>query len=381
MTPPADTGGSTAGRRPVLYINGRFLAQRLTGVQRTAGELVRALDRLMAEDVDLRRTFSAVLLAPPDATLEMPLSCVKYRQAGRFKGHIWEQLELPVLASGGFLLSLCNLGPVLHRNQAVLIHDAQVYALPGNYSRTFRWYYKFVQPLLGRRAKLVLTVSEFSRRQITAYGIAPASKIRVLHNGADHILSEPADGLVLEKHSLRTGRFILAVGSLTRNKNLGMVLKAFQELQDEELTLVLAGISRSSLFADTALEQELRHACLVGGPSDAQLRALYEQAFCLVFPSYYEGFGLPAVEAMLCGCPVIASDSAALPEVCRDGALYCAPDDLAGLVSALRSLRTHPEQAAHLAVRGREIASTYTWRECAGKLVGYLRDFLHDGGH
>ncbi|PHY22900.1 glycosyltransferase [Caulobacter sp. BP25] len=179
-----------------LVVNARFATRQLSGVDRVAVELTKALLALGSEGVSLSAT-------GPNADVVTPLPINIER--GRFRGHIWEQIELPIRHSKDYLLNLCNTGPAAFRNQAVIIHDAQTYLEPGAYSWAFRSWYKLLLPRLARRAQLVLTISEYSRAKLEQFGVIPPGKARILPNGADHILSIESDPNTLARYGLERG--------------------------------------------------------------------------------------------------------------------------------------------------------------------------------
>ena len=223
------------------------------------------------------------------------------------------------------------------RHQIVVVHDATVLALPNNFSPRFRAAYKFLIPRLCKRSDLVVTVSEFSRREIGKWYGADVAAMPVCFEGGDHITAVAADKTVIDRLGLKGRKFFLGVGVDSANKNVKTVVKAFQQAKLEGAVLVLTGAKDPKVFGhlNIAGGDGVR---TVGFVSDAELRALYEHALALVFPSYYEGFGLPPLEAMTCGCPVIISEQPALMEVCGDAAL-----DLPGR----RRRRDHPPHARH----------------------------------
>lgn len=356
-----------ASHQQTVYINGRFLSQRLTGVQRSAMEMVKAIDALIARNISEQGRLY-ILLIPPNASPRVQYKRIQVRQVGRFSGHLWEQIELPWYAREGVLLSLCNLGAVLHRRQVVTMHDAQVLATPKNYSFLFRSYYKLMLPLLGRFSRAITTVSEFSKRQLIKFRIAPPEKIRVIHNGADHINAVEPDWTVIERHGLAPHQYVLCVGSPSRNKNLKQVFGVNDWLHEQGIRLVVAGEGDTAVFGMTSKPLPANVA-FVGSVTDQELRALYQEAICLVFPSLYEGFGLPPVEAMACGCPVISSDAAALPEICGSAALYFSPGNADALVSLVRRLTENPELASAMRAAGRERVKRYVWQTSARHML------------
>jgi len=340
-----------------MLINGRFLTRPATGVDRFAMELLSALARTrpdMKARIAIPKTARLVSRTPEGLPLE---------RAGAGAGQRWEQLELPRLARDDPLISLCNTAPLFRENQLVVIHDAATLANPANFSLAFRSWYRVALATLMRRVRVVATVSRFSAGELTRFFGARARGVEVIHEGGEHILREPADTSVIDRLGLAGRRFVLAVGSQSPNKNFGAVVKAIELLNDPDLLLVAAGGSNSRVFAGAAVSNPRLMA--TGYVTDAQLRALYEEAICFAFPSYYEGFGLPPLEAMCCGCPVVVSDRASLPEVCGDAALYCDPADPATLAAALRRLIDSQAARMDLRAAGRERAQTFGWSRAA----------------
>lgn len=358
-----------------LGLNGRFLSQRVTGVQRYARELVGALDAYLERNPQLAGDLQVSLLAPPDSTLDLQLARIVIRRVGRLRGQLWEQLELPLHARGQVLLSLANTAPAFFGRQAVTIHDASVFVVPEAYSPAFRYWYRLLLPLLGRRAKCVCTTSEFSRAELVRrLGIAD-SKIRVVPCGHEHILATPPQRSILQRHGLGERPYVLAVSSLSRHKNLEAVYAAIRLLQPIGCDFVLAGPLNPRVFG-SGLEDAPPGIIRLGYVSDGELRALYENAACFVYPSRYEGFGLPPLEAMACGCPVIVSRAASLPEVCGDAALYVDPDNPLELAAAIRRVLCEDGVGSDLRHRGRQRAKRWTWTRSAVEMLQAVREAL-----
>lgn len=348
---------------PALLINGRFVTQSLSGVQRFAIETTRAL---------MARNARIALLTPPGGSLAWPGAS----EIGKRQGQIWEQLELPLHAQDQLLINLGNTGPLLAGRQIVVIHDAGVFSTPDAYSRTFRLWYKFVQKALIRRQATIVTVSSFSRREIARHLSLPEPLIRVMPEGADHmrrIASEPG---VLGANGLSPGRFVLGVGTLSAHKNLAALGKLAGQLHARGTPLVIAGGMGGAAF-NTADESRLpQPARYIGRVSDAELKALYEAAGCFVFPSRYEGFGLPPVEALACGCPVACADIPALRESCAEAALYFDPNDPAQIAESVSSILDTPSQQDRLRAAGRARAAQLTWASAAAILESIAMEVL-----
>jgi glycosyltransferase involved in cell wall biosynthesis len=368
----ADTGtarntlwqGPSAG----FAINGKFASQRITGVQRVGYELAMAFQRLFPEGSDIP------FLLPADARAEVALPKAKI-VARWLKGSVWEQLALPFVTGGRTLLSLCNMGPLFARRQVVMMHDVAVYDLPENYSWKFRLWYRFAFAILKHSASHIVTVSEFSKQRIVARLGIDASRISVIWNGVDHFDKIKADTAILPRFDLQRDRYVLAVGNLSVGKNLARVLAAFERLSERhDWQFVVVGGCDLRVFNPKAKAgyDLSKNIIAPGFVSDGELRALYENAACFVFPSLYEGFGLPPLEAMSCGCPVVVSREASLPEVCGDAAMYCDARSVEDIAEKVAQMMSDPAQRETWRARGREHARVFRWERSARQLLDVL---------
>ena len=180
----------------------------------------------------------------------------------------------------------------------------------------------------------------------------------------EHILAVESDPRILERHALRAKPYVLAVGTTNPRKKFGAVARAIELVGDAGFDFVVAGGVDPRVFSGAGVPLPA-FVKRVGYVTDAELRALYEHAACFVYPSLYEGFGLPPLEAMACGCAVIVSDAASLPEICGDAAIYCdprSPEDIAGKLAALMA---DGERRRELAERGHRHAAQFSWRRTA----------------
>ncbi|RKO30571.1 glycosyltransferase family 1 protein [Burkholderia mallei] len=356
--------------RPVA-INGKFTSQRLTGVQRVAHEFTSALARLLPGERN------PTLVVPRDHASDTLPPTVARRVVPRLRGALWEQLALPFATRGQTLVSLCNIGPLFKRNQVVMIHDVAVLDFPQGYSLKFRLWYRFAFWMLKRRARHILTVSRFSKERIVArLGVAPTD-VSTIVSGVDHFGRIEGDPAVLDRLGLAYDGYVMIVGSLAPGKNLARTLEAIARLERmrPELRFVIAGGSNVRIFGASALGERASagNVTWAGYVSDGELKALYENAGCFVFPSLYEGFGLPPLEAMYCGCPVIVSREASLPEACGDAALYCDAHDAIDIAATIAQLMGDAELRRELREKGRARASRYRWDAAAKQLIGVLR--------
>jgi glycosyltransferase involved in cell wall biosynthesis len=354
-----------------IYVNGRFLTQPLSGMQRYAEEMVTAIDRLLDAEPEVRKQFSVVVLAPKGDRRMPNWSRVPIRSIGYLKGHAWEQLELAIHARDGILFNLSGSGPLFHRRSVLVLHDAGVFAHPEHFSNTYGRLHRFLRPRLARRAWRLATVSRFSSLELARYcGVSPGC-FTIIGDSAEHILDVEPDYSILTRSGLALKRYILCVGNQSPNKNIALAVDAFARLSPFGYKLAIAGSGSQSVFGNV-VETEGDNVVRLGRVTDSELRALYEHAALFLFPSRYEGFGIPPLEAMSLGCPVLSSDSSAMPEVLRDGAAYfesCSLDSLILSLNRALSLIAREEWPVQ---KGREIASSYSWYSAARTLIDTL---------
>lgn len=365
---------AAAGDRQRVVFNGRFLTQVQTGVQRYARETLRAFDTLLDRRADLRSRFDAELAIPPDAP-PLELRHVAVRRVGHTlarSGHAWEQTWLAWHARHAFLVNFSYSGPLLKRRQLVTLHDAAVAVAPETFSARYRTVHRAIVWALRDRVQLMMTVSAFSRDELAHYfGIR--RPVLVGREGWEHALARGGDAAAqqtLQKYGLEPGGYLLAVGSMKPNKNFALLGAALQRLGRYRWPLAIAGARDERVFQSAPAPGELVR--LLGYVSDAELGHLYRHAAWFVLPSLYEGFGLPAVEAMANGCPVIAAHAASLPEVCGDAALYFDPHDADALAQALRRAAEDKPLRAELIARAAARLAFHSWHANAELLAAAL---------
>lgn len=349
-----------------FFINGRFLSQSTTGVQRYAYEITNAIGKELAQNGSNIRGRIVTPVLEHDKALPSSLDEVLARP---FAGHLWEQTALPLKAHD-LLVNLCNSGPLAKSNQITCIHGANSFVSSGSYSRKFRISQKILLNGMGRRSVHVTTVSRASADLLHELNIVPKDKqIIVIPNGHEHALAwKPEKSEIFEKFPLKRP-FVLLIGSRSPHKNVGLILSQARALDEAGIDIAVAGGS-FGIFKDENKEQDFGNVIRLGYVSDDDLAALLSKALCFVFPSLIEGFGLPLVEAMAVGCPIVSSNTASMPEVCGEAAILLDPTRGDLWVDAIKTLRDDEALRQKLVADGKVQMKRFSWTESAR---AYLR--------
>ena len=269
------------------------------------------------------------------------------------------------------------------------IHDLTEYVLPGHYSRSRMLYRKLMIPRSSRKADKIVTVSHYSKKEIVRHLGTDHSKIEVVYN-APHERYKKIDTLVAKQYLMGkygiNDPFILYIGQLQHpNKNILRIVEAYHKLKDDELfsgkkyKLVLAGkrhLSADVIFnAVKSLELE-KDVIFTGYIPDKDMPYFYNAASVFVYPSLYEGFGVPVIEAMACGAPVVTSNVSALPEVAGDAAVLVDPLIVESIASGIKSILSDPVKREELKRKAIEQAGKFSWRESAAKMLEVYKSVL-----
>ena len=362
-----------------IYINGRFLTQPMTGVERYAYNICKAMARL-------RQPFTVVCPKAP-IHQDYDVSDLTVVHYGIGNSHFWEQCVLPFFFIGKkdyVVLSFTGLGSILIRHKVMTVHDLSFLKNPSWYSRTYYWYYKFMTPLAVKTSQHILTVSEFSKSEILGfYPFLKAEKISVVYNAIDRQLFKPLPPspshpltpspshplTPLPSHPLTP--FVLCVSSIDPRKNFARLIEACQGLTGAKLYIV--GKYNRVFSQQIQLDTTSDHIQFLGRVSDDELVRLYNQAACFVFPSLYEGFGLPPLEAMACGCPVLVSDIPVEREVCGDAAQYFNPLDPTNILHTITQYLNDADVIKEkMRQKGFENITRFSWEKSAETLIKKL---------
>jgi glycosyltransferase involved in cell wall biosynthesis len=265
------------------------------------------------------------------------------------------------------------------------IHDLAFEHLPETFTRRGSLQLKLTVRRTARRAARIATVSEYSRQDLLrTYGLPP-EKVVVTYNGVEsHFTPDPAgpDEAAAIRARFQIGReYLLAVGSLQPRKNLVRLIRTYAKLRAERpgFTPQLVIVGRKLWLADSIFDEVKRQpwaddVILTGYVTDADLPALYRGAAAFVYPSIFEGFGLPPLEAMACGTPVVTSNTSSLPEVTGDAALLVDPHSEDQIADALLQITGNEALRSRLRAAGLEQAKRFTWRDAAARTLQLYRE-------
>lgn len=342
----------------MIICNTRCLDGQLTGVQRYTAELVKR--------------------APAD------LVCMKpARPARGVRGHFWDQVVLPLNLKGRLLWSPTSAAPLMVRHQVVSIMDVSPLDHPEWFSARYASWYRFLMPRVVKVAQAIITISEFSKARLCAHFPWAQSKIHVTPLAADERF-RPYEAAqcepVLQRAGLPTRRYLLGVGSLVARKNIRRLLAAWEQITPRlpsDVWLVLVGAQADALvFGQSGYGRLPARVHLTGHMADEALPVLYAGALGSVYLSLYEGFGLPPLESMASGTPVIASNTTSIPEVVGEAALSVDPCDENAIGAAMLRLATEPDLVQTLRAQGLAQAARFSWQRTADQTFEILHRYV-----
>ncbi len=343
----------------MICVNARFLAKRITGVERYASEISLALIKIDPE----------IFILSPHNVLKNPHSAsFKVIELGFTKDYLWEQIELPLFLkqnNNPVLINLTNTAPIFYNNQITVIHDLAFIHYPEWYTKKAALFFKLLVSQSAKVSKRIITVSHFSKQEIIKYLNIPSEKIIVIPEAV------PTNILRLreKKYLNNYGGYILSVSSIEPRKNLINLIEAFIKLNRPDIKLIVVGDVNKNVFNKVKLDfaKNKKNILFLGYVSDEVLVSLYKNARLFAYLSYYEGFGLPPLEALSCGCPTLVSNTSSLREVCGNGAYYCDPYDIEDITDKMEKILTdkliiEPEDA-------KAITEKYNWHKSAKMIL------------
>lgn len=338
-----------------LYINGRFLTQKITGVQRFAIEVVKQLDKMNLDE-------KIIILHPKGVIQKLNLKNIELKQIGKMNGHIWEQIELPLFMfrhKKDKLISMCNIAPILFPGYVVL-HDIAFKTNSEHLDWKFKCLYRFITRLNIKRYKHIFTVSDFSRKEIISEYKINDNKISITYDSAEHILELKPDINILEKLNLKNKQFYFSLGSKSPHKNHKYIEEC--AINNPELLFVVTGKNNADIFKDDEKKQ-IDNLIYTGYLSDSEIVTMYKNCKAFIFPSLYEGFGIPPLEALTCGCnKIILSDIPVLNEIYTDIAFFVKTDAY-NHVEFLEVIENDNKEL------NKDFLNRYSWKKTCEKLI------------
>lgn len=338
-----------------VAINARAaIRTEVGGVERVARELVARLPAL----------------APNRYRVVRPPRALVHRA-----GHAWEQAALPLAARGSrLILSPANTAPLASGRNVVFVHDLAPLVGAEWYSHAYVLWHRAQLRAIAARARLVIAPSETVRAELTDRLGIPPERTACAPPGVDAAFRPGIDPTAVRERLGLRRPYVLVVGTASARKNLGLLDRIAPTLAEAGLDTAIAGGSRAYMPERSAN----RAARRLGYVPERDLPALYAGAAALALPSRYEGFGLPCLEAMACGTPVVTTRHGAIPETCADAALYADPDDPAAFAAACIAAATDPSTRDRLTTAGTARAAAFTWDRTA-QLVDSAAASLLDG--
>ena len=301
-----------------IIINGRFLVHRVTGVERYAIELLSELDKII-------KPGTIEMAVPPELKNVPTYKNINLVKVGRFHNRVWEQISFPlyVYKNNGVSLNLCNVAPLLSPG-IVCIHDVKVKATPQFFSKKFLIWYNLLLANATKRAIRIITVSEFSKSEIEKYFKVNSDKIVVIPNAWQHYERINFDNNTLDKYNLKKGNYYFSICSLEPNKNLKWI--AEEAKVNPDCVFAVAGAIDKKVFADGMKFEYPNNMKFLGYVSDEEAKTMMRDCKAFLFPTFYEGFGIPPLEAMSAGAKnIYVSDTAVMHEIFEDSVEYINP--------------------------------------------------------
>jgi glycosyltransferase involved in cell wall biosynthesis len=352
----------------------RLSVEHLTGTETYTAELLRAMTALSPpERFELYYNSSEPPVGAP--LLGEPV-CIPFPR-------LWTHARLAIelrRRRPSLLFVPAHVVPALHPKSVVTIHDLGYLHYPESHPPSQLRMLNLTTRWSAHAAKRIIAISTFTKNDLVEHYHVDPAKIDVVHHGVSAAF-EPSTQSEAERVRAQyhlPDRFLLAVGTVQPRKNYGRLARALALLgPDDSIELIIAG-KRGWMADEVELEVAESRARVrwLGYVPDRDLPALYSAATIVCQPSLFEGFGMPAIEAMACGAPVIASTGSALPEICGEAARFVAPTETSSIASAIAELLTDEQQRRTFAAAGLARAAAFSWRSCAVQTLDVLRTAL-----
>lgn len=268
-------------------------------------------------------------------------------------------------------------GSIFLKNQVVTVHDLLALHFPKQHKLQY-YYYKFFLPFILKNAKCIISISESTKQDlIKFYNLSP-QKIKVVHNGFDRnnfTYKADAKEYIEKKYNLKN--FIFTVGSSYPHKNIDRLIKAFKDLDNQDLKLAITGhIGENQKKIISTYD--IKNVIFLGYIDSDDLPYFYSAATLMVYPSLYEGFGFPPLEAMSCNCPVVVSNTSSLPEVCGDAVEYINPYNISSITHGIMKVIKDDEYRNHIIQKGHLQVCKFSWEQTSQDIIEVFNESEHE---
>jgi len=358
-----------------IYITARFLTQPITGVQRYGIELSKAIKKISIN----YEKYNIKFISPKNVIHKEIADFLEVKQVGNLKGQLWDQISLwKFLKSKGspLVVNFANTLPVFYENKIVTIHDIIHLRYPVSCSYNYRKYYEIIFPLMIKYSKHIITVSEFSKKEIYSYFGIDEQKISVIYGGISERFNPQKFKIKNQEE-----KYILGVSSIAYHKNFIKLIEAFFYLKTKNIKLYIVGGINEKIFSKNSAKflnhiKNNENIKFLGRVHEDTLIQLYSNALCFVYPSLYEGFGLPPLEAQACGCPVVISDIPVFKEIYEDSALYFNPLDPQDIANKIEEIINNNYLRDTLIEKGFKNSKKYRWENSAKQFLSVLEKVI-----
>lgn len=347
----------------MIIINARFLTQKITGVQRVAFEICNRIQNQIGNK-------KVIFVAPKDEIINHLEGDFNIVFTGKFKGQLWEQIDLPLFLKekgNPLLINFVGIGPIFYKNKIMFLYDLAFKHHPEWFSYSFQKSYNLLIPKSLKNSRRIITDSNFVKADIIETYKVSEKKVDVIY---------PAPSLKFINKGLKKEKTILTVSSLDPRKNLKRVINAFNGI-NSEYKLMIVG-AKNKTFSDIGFDKNgiNKNIIFTGYLTDEELIDTYNKAEIFIYASLFEGFGIPPLEAQACGCACIVSNVTSLPEVYKESVEYFDPNSIESIKNKIKEVINNKSKIEKLKNLGFENTNRFSWDTATFKLESIIKELI-----